>query len=212
DGTLLVNLKLRFNDSHREEKLALSVYNTIDVGATKHYIDSLTYVVIKDFLVDIRVNGKYAYDGIDVEIRLPVFNLNYSKQLEDTSSKQFQTLADPFCLDVMKILSDITLSPFYNRVYKCSVLRFSTHPDRVNFKIHFTGKDWRHVQKALPYYLISSARNVTYHGQSVKMIGDLIITPYNIYVVLKPTNVTQPTTATTTTAATSSSTRKTTDL
>ncbi|KAI8740081.1 fibrillin-3 isoform X6 [Biomphalaria glabrata] len=99
DGTLLVNLKLRFNDSQQEEKLALSVYNTIDVGATKHYIDSLTYVVIKDFLVDIRVNGKYAYDGIDVEMRLPVFNLNYTKQLEDTSSRQFQTLADPFCLD-----------------------------------------------------------------------------------------------------------------
>ncbi|KAH9514744.1 hypothetical protein Btru_023486 [Bulinus truncatus] len=223
DGTLMVNLRLRFNGGHdTDDRFKWSVYQVIDNGATKHYVDSLTYVVIKDFLVDIRANWKDNYDGVEAELTIPVFNLNYSKSLADVNSKEFRDLAHPFCLDVENMLTDKELSSFYNRFYKCIVTGFSTHPDRVTFKLQFIGSDWRDIQTALLHVIISSARNTTFHGQSVKVIGTLIVTPYNINFVLKPLSLaatttvsattTTTTTATTTTTTTTSTTGKTTTL
>ncbi|CAL1539638.1 unnamed protein product, partial [Lymnaea stagnalis] len=54
------------------------------------------------------------------------------------------------------------------------------------------------------------ARNATFHGQPVKMIGPLVVTPYNLDFVLKPHNVTKTTVPATTPPTTSTTTRRTT--
>ena len=62
----------------------------------------------------------------------------------------------------------------------------------VSFTLNFEGRDPRPLQQGLLYILLSGARNVEWYGQSLKMIGTLLVTPFGASNHLRPVNVTGP--------------------
>ncbi|CAL1539639.1 unnamed protein product, partial [Lymnaea stagnalis] len=151
EGSLLVNYQLYFNGTHDKDRVRWTVQDVIYHGATKHYVGAMAYVLIKDFLVDIKANWKQDFDGIEADLTIPVFNLNHTAGLKDRLSKDFIDLAAPFCNDVGQILTRRSISSFADRYYSCEVRGFSSRPDRITFQVHLTGQQWRSVQKTLPY-------------------------------------------------------------
>ncbi|XP_035828243.1 uncharacterized protein LOC118478549, partial [Aplysia californica] len=191
EGSLLVNFRLLFNSTTTDkDTLRWEVYRIIEDGTSKHYLGSLIYVLVTHFLVDIRANWNRPFDGVEVKTSIPVFNLNYTRALDDRKSKEFRAIGTPFCNDVQRILLSGPRRDFADRFSSCEVTHLRPRPDRVDFGVQLRGREWRNVQKKFIYVLMSGARNATIQAQTVKMIGPLIVTPYNLDFKIFPINVT----------------------
>ncbi|KAK3779817.1 hypothetical protein RRG08_047345 [Elysia crispata] len=208
DASLLVDFTLTFNGSHGldMDSLRWYVYDVVDAGTTKHFLgqpgQQLVYVLLRQFLVDIRAHWDNNFDGVEAKLTIPVFNLNYTYTLENRNSPDFRRIATPFCADVRRILTNKLHSPFADRYYSCYVTDFSPGPDRITFHVQFLGREWRKLQKEVVYVLIEGATVATIQQQTVKLVGTLIVTPYRIDFTLIPINVTRTTPTTSTTVTT----------
>ncbi|KAK7480482.1 hypothetical protein BaRGS_00028299 [Batillaria attramentaria] len=181
-GSVMVEFELRLNGSHDEDALKRQMHYIIENSVRKHKIDDVIHVLIKYFLVDIRLDWKMPYEAIEADVELPVYNLNYSSALTNNRSTEF--LVD-------KIMKDDDVSWLTSRYRSCRVTGFTEH-STVSFTLNFEGRDPRPLQQSMIYILLSGARTVEWYNQLLKMIGTLVVTPFDYTLDLRPVNKTGP--------------------
>ncbi|ESO92736.1 hypothetical protein LOTGIDRAFT_232880 [Lottia gigantea] len=170
-------------------------------GNTKRIpYENVVYRQIDDYLIDIHVAWEASNNGITADVMIPVYNLTYTEDLNYPNSSRYKYHADLFCNDIDSFFRG---SKFRNRYVGCTIAKYNMFPLGLDVELLFRGNETHSLQTDLIKIIMDSAKSIPMSNLKLKLIGDLLVTPWDMDFELNPgrplTTTPLPTTRATTT-------------
>ncbi|XP_033759571.1 uncharacterized protein LOC117341818 [Pecten maximus] len=111
-----------------------------------------------------------------INLTVRVYNLTWTDDLAFNFSNEYLRHSLPFCEDIANIFRSSLLS---SRYYNCEVQGFGNNPVTVNTHVIFKGKRYLLMQNHVIQVIKDKSKKIRVNDIELKMIGTLLIEPFD---------------------------------